>query len=308
MLRAAGLLAACLHLTTSQLPPAEIPPLIPPLIQTCGWPSVHPGGLFPNGTVRLAQRLLGHALGDPNAVVDGEVSALFTAELKKFQTKAGLENATAGFLNSGTWPALVAAASGPLETRQLVLAVQDALTANGYATPLTGTLDGTTRQMLEDFNTHRGGAAAAAGAATTVDRTTWHLLATGCNSSAPPSRGAFWFDAGWPQGNMSTETLRCLHEGGFQFATFECWVEQGSPSAPKHTGSFWEGCPGNIARAHAAGFDKVGAYMFPGRNGDPAEQTGWLLGNLTAQKVRFDAVMLDVEGADWVQHSTADNR
>ena len=31
----------------------------------CGWPSLAPGGLFGPPTVRLAQRMLGYALGDP---------------------------------------------------------------------------------------------------------------------------------------------------------------------------------------------------------------------------------------------------
>ena len=51
------------------------------------------------------------------------------------------------------------------------------------------------------------------------------------------------------------------------------------------------GCPANIANARAAGFSKVGAYMYPGRNGDPADQATWLLGNLSEHSVGFDAVM-----------------
>lgn len=247
-------------------------------------------------------------------------SAATASAIARFQAQAGIVNSsgvTEGFLNAGTWPALVAAATAPLEnSKQLTFAVQDALTVNGYATPLTGALDGTTRKMLTRFENDRGSAMGpsaerdddGAAAVLSVSNRTWHLLATGCNSSTPPGRGAFWFDAGWPQGNMSTDTLSCLRGQGFTYATFECWVEQSAdPSAQKHSGSFWEGCVGNIARAHVAGFVAVGAYMFPGRNGDPAAQAGWLLGNLSQHGVRFDAIMLDIEGDDWAQHSQSDN-
>jgi hypothetical protein len=94
-----------------------------------------------------------------------------------------------------------------------------------------------------------------------------------------------------------------MREHGFEFATFECWVESSG-----HAGKFWSGCPQNIANAHAAGFARVGAYMYPGRNGDPTEQTRWLLGNLSEHSVDFEAVMLDVEGGDWAQHSHEENR
>lgn len=288
-----------------------------PLAETCGWPSVHAGGLFGAPTVRLAQRLLGFALHEPSIAPDGVLGATTTSAIKQFQAKAGITNrsdVTEGFLNAGTWPVLVSGATVPLaESKQLSLAVQDALTANGYPTPLTGAPDATTREMLMRFERDRGAAPGWSRkhdsfAALSVSNRTWHLLSTGCNSSASPGRGAFWFDAGWPQGNMSSDMLSCLRSNGFEYATFECWVEQSAnPSAQEHSGSFWNGCVGNIARAHAAGFASVGAYMFPGRNGDPAAQASWLLGNLSYNNVRFDAIMLDIEGDDWAQHSQSDN-
>jgi hypothetical protein len=57
------LVAAALLQTAALLAP---PPQ--PLAQTCGWPSVHAGGLFGAPTVRLAQRLLGFALHEPPSV------------------------------------------------------------------------------------------------------------------------------------------------------------------------------------------------------------------------------------------------
>ena len=306
-LRLACLLLLLLHSIVGGSSDVAVGPL--PLSQTCGWPSVHRGGLFGNATVRLAQRLLGHALGD-RIVADGVFTSDTTTAIERFQTVAGLNGSgaiTAGYLNAGTWPALVStAAHNPVTgSRQLVLALQDALAATGYATPLTGQLDSPTRNNLAALLRERGPPGAAPAPPDMVSATTWHLLTTGCNSSVS---GAFWFDAGWPQGNMTSEMLSCLHASGMEYATFECWVEQSSgPHAPQHSGSFWDGCVGNIARAQAAGFAKVGAYMFPGRNGDPAAQATWLLGNLTVHAVRFENVMLDVEGADWSQHTAAEN-
>ena len=204
---------------------------------TCGWPSLHPGGLFGASTVRLAQRLLGHALLQPGAVADGVFTATTTSAIEKFQKMAGINasESTSGYLNAGTWPKLVSASTTLADSPQLILAAQDALTANGFATPLTGVLDATTVQSLGAFQRQRGAPVQPPGSA---DAATWHLLATGCNRPG----GAFWFDAGWPQGNMSVPTLACLREHGFEFATFECWVEQSHEAgAPTHRGSFWHG-------------------------------------------------------------------
>lgn len=308
------LLSLC-NFSAAPYPTLEESPLLlsSPLRQLCGWPSVHTGGLFGNATVRLAQRLLGHALGEPHTRVDGVFSAATTQSIERFQTASGLNGSagvTLGYLNAGTWPLLVEdAAHTPLSrSPQLVLAAQDALTANGFPTPLSGTLDLRTQQMLAKLRQERGPAhLSPPHPAGTVDAGTWHLLATGCNASRVT--GGFWFDAGWPQGNMSQDVLSCLHSRGMEFATFECWVEQSHATAEAHahSGSFWPGCVGNIARAHAAGFDQVGVYMFPGRHGDPTAQARWLLGNLSAHRVGFHSVMLDVEGNDWLQYNAAAN-
>ena len=268
----------------------------------CGWPSLAPGGLFGPPTVRLAQRMLGYALGDPYAVADGNFTSATVAAIEQFQKMENISanTSTPGHLNAGTWPRLVdACLTAPLaESSQLIEAAQDALTFNGFAAPVTGHLDAQTVQALSAFQQARGAPEQPPGSA---DAATWHLLATGCQSGA--DGGHFWFDAGWPQGNMSVESLSCMREHGFEFATFECWVESSG-----HAGKFWSGCPQNIANAHAAGFTRVGAYMYPGRNGDPTEQTRWLLGNLSEHSVDFEAIMLDVEGDDWAQHSHEENR
>ena len=80
-----------------------------------------------------------------------------------------------------------------------------------------------------------------------------------------------------PQGALALEQLQCLRSTGFEFATFECWVERGY-------GMFWEECVGNIARAQIAGL-KVGAYMFPHRSADATLQVQQLVGNLSAFNV-----------------------
>ena len=59
-----------------------------------------------------------------------------------------------------TWPLLVNA-SVPFSsgtTSQAVAAVQDALTVNGYATPITSTFDAETVQSLKLFQAARGSA------------------------------------------------------------------------------------------------------------------------------------------------------
>ena len=215
-----------------------------------------------------------------------------TTQIKKFQAVAGLNGTgdEAGVLNAQAWPALIAtAAAAPLGgSKQLTLAVQDSLTSNGFSTPLTGVYDSATAKQLAGFVRQRSGPSRRQWQDGLVDADTWHLLASGCNSSNSPAGqpgetrclsmsfhrfspaftafhcgstagGAFWFDAGWPQGNMTVPMLSCLRGAGFEFATFECWVEQshaapGAPQPPHHSGSFWPGCTANIANARAAGF------------------------------------------------------
>ena len=209
---------------------------------------------------------------------------------------------------------------------------------------------------------------------------------TGCNSTGSSVKH-MWVDVGWPQGSMTTSHLQCLRSAGFEFATFECWLEPGT---------FWPECVQNIANAWAAGFTAgawrallfpcwhctwidggagrecvlrgglvvlslfhhqyhrmthsscrvllssdhngtlmlgalydvshmkpawladvaaspaalaaVGVYMFPKRGMDPTLQVHQLLGNLTAQNVKFGQVMLDIEGSEWSGYTNAENQ
>jgi hypothetical protein len=155
----------------------------------------------------------------------------------------------------------------------LVEALQDSLTFNGFKTNTTGIFDIGTADQLRAFKRSRG---AVNSSLDIVDVETWHLLASGCNSSRS---AAFWVDVGWPQGSVTSEQLQCFHEVGFKFITFECWLERDG-------GVFWEPCVGNIARAQAAGFP-VGVYMFPWRAADASTQVSQLLGNLSVSSSVF---------------------
>jgi peptidoglycan hydrolase-like protein with peptidoglycan-binding domain len=264
--------------------------------QQCGWPAVYNGGHFGPPTVRLAQYLLGNALHLQEINADGIFSANTTTEIKEFQTSVQLT--ADGFLGPETWAALVATAPlGPASSATAAISgLQDALTVNGFRINVTGVFNAATVATLAAFQSERRDPSCVNG--TMVTPSTWHLLATGCNAS-----GVFWFDAGWPQGSMSVETLTCLHDQGkFEFATFECWVEEGVK------GSFWQECVDNIANAWTAGFEAVGVYMFPQRYYDAAPQAQWLLGNLTQNNVRFQAVMLDIEGGKWTQYTHEENQ
>ena len=237
----------------------------------CGWPALHKGGRFGPSTVRLAQRLLGHALDQP-LPVDGNWSDSAEIATKAFQKQAGLP--ITGALDATTWPALTVSCL-PLEAGakgSLISGLQESLVFNGFETNVTGVFDLQTQDELGAFKWARG---ASSSGGEFVDEQTWHLLISGCNSSA--ASAAFWFDAGWPQGTLTLAQLQCLRSAGFEFATFECWVEQG-------VGMFWEECVGNIARAQIAGL-KVGAYMFPHRSVDAALQVQQLVGNLSAFNV-----------------------
>jgi hypothetical protein len=283
------LLCSCVLSSQAALPPA----------QQCGWPAVYPGGHFGPPTVRLAQYLLGTALNLKEINATGIFSSATTEEIEHFQTSAHIQ--ADGFLGPETWTALAAATS--LDASHLannsggaILGLQDALSVNGFPTMMTGIYDSATIASLAAFQNDRKDTSCDNG--TRVTSTTWHLLATGCNAT-----GVFWFDAGWPQGSLSLDTLTCLHDqGGFRFATYECWVEQGDQ------GSFWPECVQNIANTWEAGYEAVGVYMFAQRYYDPAPQAQWLLGNLTAHNVRYQAIMLDIEGDKWGQYTQAENR
>ena len=47
--------------------------------------------------------------------------------------------------------------------------------------------------------------------------------------------------------------------------------------------------------------------MFPNRQHDPAEQARSLLGNLSAYNVKFNRIMLDIEGSSWNNYSITEN-
>ena len=71
----------------------------------------------------------------------------------------------------------------------------------------------------------------------------------------------------------------------------------------QNDGAFWDECVDNVANAWATGFDDVGVYMYAKRGSDPLAQAAQLMGNLSAAKVVFGQVMLDVEGDDWLDYS-----
>lgn len=258
----------------------------------CEWPVIWTGGRVAHAPTRVAQRLLGSVL-DQGIEVDGVFGNKTKAAVEAFQKLANLP--INGVLDSVTWPALVeqTGSVGPGSKPAIVEAVQDALTSQGLPTNISGLFDPTTQANVVTLQSTRG----AASTSGQVDGQTWHLLASGCNSSLDTA--AFWFDAGWPQGNLSLDTLACLKDAGFQFGTFECWRE--------YTGWF-DPCVQNVANAWAAGLTSVGVYMFPVRAADPATQAAQLLSNLSVNAVKFDAVMLDIEGSDWDNYTQAENQ
>ena len=265
----------------------------------CGWPSVYSGGIYPPAITRQAQRLLGYTLDLANFVVDGVFTDETTDQINQFEAANGL--ASNGKLNIDSWPTLVDKVT-PLtdnDTGIPVEALQDALTANGFPVGISGVFDDATVTMLSSFQKARG---ANQISGQVVDSQTWHLLTTQCNNSdVPGAPGHFWFDAGWPQGNLNVSTLKCFRDHGFEYMVQECWRES-------NFGSFWEACVDNVANAWAAGFRDVGVYLYPNRQADPFAQAAQLAGNLTSRNVRFGQVMLDVEGADWYDYSQEDNQ
>jgi len=176
--------------------------------------------------------------------------------------------------------------------------VQDALTVLGFQVPITSEFTAATQRALAAFEDSR--AISRIGVA---DARTWQLLVTWCNSSL--STQQFWLDAGWPQGILAVQTLACLHNAGFVYATFECW--RGRPGQEALNG-WWGECLDNVANARAAGFLHVGVYMWPQREKDPNMQASSLLSHLEANRTAYDVLMLDIEGDNWYNHSQAENR
>ena len=265
--------------------------------QQCGWPYMAVGAPdFGPTTVEIAQHLLGASLG-VNISATGKYDAAMAANVRLFQEANKLS--TDGVLGPETWSAL-ATRTTPIRAgspAQAVLAVQTALTFNGFAVPWTGAFDAATQSALALFESSRGEPQHNL----SVSEHTLHLLVTGCNGT-----GVFWFDFGWPQGSAPIETFSCLREHGFRFGTFECWIE--GPGSEYVNGLFWPQCVQNVANAWAAGLESVGVYMFPQRIGDPVVQAQELMGNLSANSVVYSAVMLDIEGSKWSDYSHAENR
>jgi peptidoglycan hydrolase-like protein with peptidoglycan-binding domain len=253
----------------------------------CGFPSLHTGGKFPEWNTRAAQRLLSFALSE-DIPADGVFSDETTAQIEAFQQQAGLT--VDGYLNINSWPTLLALAT-PLEpkaTGSPVLALQDLL-ANTYGygalASLSGVYDEATELAVADFQRRRKMDVNVAGA---VDAETWHLLLTQCdNNPGNPNAGHYWFDAGWPQGNVSVATLECLQASGFEYAVFECWRNNNG-------GTFWAECVENVENAWKAGYDAVDVYMFPDRYYAADVQVRQLVANLTAADVKYGAIMIDM--------------
>lgn len=266
----------------------------------CGWPSLHDTGKFPEWNTRLAQYLLNYALNNSLILPTGKFTSLTTKEIETFQEMNSLT--VNGYLNIDTWPTLTAFATplqfGSSETI-LVRALQDALISNGYEEGLqiNGVYDDSTKSQLAAFQLHYG---AEITTGDVVDAQTWHLLTTQCsNNTTRP--GYYWFDAGWPQGSISTETFSCLKDRGFEYTTIECWRE-------KDGGSFVTDCATNVVNAFSAGFETVDVYMYADRYQDPTMQANQMLANLTSNMVSFRGVMLDVEGDKWGEYNVEENQ
>ena len=260
----------------------------------CGWPSLHTTGVFPPYTVSLAQRLLGKVLGIKDIVVDGIFTDETTEEIVDFQKLVGLE--PNGYLNADTWPSLLSLVT-PLDlgyTGIEVEGLQELLNVNGQSIAVTGVYDEITAAAVLSFqqlvHTHN--------ATSVVDEETWHLLITQCNTTV---NNYYWFDAGWPQGNISKSTFQCLRQAGFEYTVIECFRE-------KDNGTWWPECVDNVANARAAGFDVVDVYMYPERFADPTVQARTLLSQLKRNQVDFRAVMMDFEGTDWNNFTIESNQ
>jgi hypothetical protein len=264
-------------------------------VSICGWPSLHEDGRFPPANTRQAQRFLSIALNQ-NIVADGIFNNLTTSQIEEFQEKNGIK--ATGYLNIDTWPQLVSVVTPTYfgSSGIAVEALQDSLNWNGFEVVTTGIFDEQTINATRAFQINRG---ADEKSGEIIDSQTWHLLITQCNSTG--SHGYFWFDAGWPQGNITQSTLTCLKNAGFSYGIFQCWREQGE-------GTFWEECISNIENAWLSGYSSVGIYMYPNRQYDPTMQVLQLMGNLTENNVKFDIIMLDIEGTDWYNYTIESNK
>jgi len=78
--------------------------------------------------------------------------------------------------------------------------------------------------------------------------------------------------------------------------------------AQEQLNGWWPQCVRNLANARAAGYRKVGVYMWPQRALPPLPQAVALLSNLRQANSKFDSVMLDIEGDNWLNYSVASNQ
>lgn len=257
-------------------------------------------------TVKQLQYSVAGFLKESQFRVDGVYGPETTALVRRFQVDQKIDGD--GETGPETWGAIQRALfprSYSSSTANIVdesfKAVQDALTFQGFPCNTTGKFDSQTIRALRQFQAARRDPTAS-GDGKLVTPTTFHLLVTGCQTP-----GKFWFDMGWPQGSYSVETFKCLKNSGMEFATIECYVEEGPH------GQFFEKCIQNINNAFVAGFQNVGAYAFFQRyypEGAEA-QVQWLIGNLSAAgglDKKVSNFMLDIEGGKWMNYTQKQNQ
>ncbi len=211
-------LAAAAHSLIAH-PPSLAPTLLLPNgpQSQCSFPRLCKQCKMNSATVRIAQSLIANALNETTFVPDGVFTDAFKSDITRFQLSFYLPN-TSGVLDQPTWLALAGVSSvSPSSSSVAISALQRALSALGWSVNASGKWDRDTSAAFAAFRSSRS-----LPPPTTPPVTTprdWLLLASWCN----PTTGSFWFDAGWPQGEMDVLTLACLRYAGFEFATFECW-------------------------------------------------------------------------------------
>jgi peptidoglycan hydrolase-like protein with peptidoglycan-binding domain len=212
----------------------------------CAFPRLCPACKMNAVTIRIAQRLIASALNVSSFTPDGVFTPGFAANITRFQQSYSLP--TTGIMDSTTWRALAALSSiGPSSSATSIAALQDALAVLGWKIALNGVWDNDTSTAFAAFRSSRK-LPPSPPSTTPAD---WLFLSSWCN----PAAGSFWFDAGWPQGEIDILTLACLRYAGFEFATFECW--RGRPGQ-EHLNGWWPQCLRNLVNARAAGFSKLG--------------------------------------------------
>lgn len=265
----------------------------------CSFPRLCQKCIMNAGTIRVAQRLIAAALNATSYTPDGSFTAEFAANITLFQALKYIPD-TVGILDETTWRVLAdVSTASPSSSAVVIAALQDALVTIGFGVVTNGIWGSDTTAALSAFRASRSLPPPSVPPST--NPRDWLLLVSHCN----PSNGSFWFDAGWPQGVMDIVTLACLRYAGFEFATFECW--RGRPGQEKLNG-WWPQCLRNLANARAAGFRKLGVYMWPQRTLPALPQATQLLRNLRAANAQFTSIMLDIEGSDWSAYNASSNQ